>query len=578
MSSSMDDAITRVDTMNNFPNVMKNLGISTKDSQKAIDKMSKKLEGLPTTLDAGARAVQRFASKNEDVNKSTDMFLAFNNALLAGGASADIQASALEQVSQAYAKGRPDMVEWRSVLTAMPAQANQLGKAFGMTSEQLGTALREGDISMDQFMQKIMELNKKGVKGFDNFEVQARRATNGLRTNVINLKTALVRGMANAFNSLNESLQKSNLPTIQEMLLKMTKKITDAFKVVNKAISKINWKSVIKALKILIPIVAVLYSGFMAYKAVVGVLRAVAMAQMLLNSVMLLNPIGLFVAGIVMLIATFVILWKKCEGFRNFWIGLWNGIKTITIGVIDWFKELPENVSKIVDSIIDFLKNLPYYIGYMLGWIVGKIIVFHTKTIPNMIKSIIKWFTTLPEKIWKILILTITKVVEWKKNLTAKGKEAGTKLVKAVFNAIKTLPSKMLEIGKDIVKGLWNGIKGMKDWVTKKIKSFAKGVVDGMKKALGIHSPSKEFAIIGRYSIIGYQEGLEKMKPELDKAINGMFNLSPTMTGTMNNTISPNVNVVNNVNVETDPLGQVVSKIKTFSGGAKNDYNYGYGG
>ena len=578
MSSSMDDAITRVDTMNNFPNVMKNLGISTKDSQKAIDKMSKKLEGLPTTLDAGARAVQRFASKNEDVNKSTDMFLAFNNALLAGGASADIQASALEQVSQAYAKGRPDMVEWRSVLTAMPAQANQLGKAFGMTSEQLGTALREGDISMDQFMQKIMELNKKGVKGFDNFEVQARRATNGLRTNVINLKTALVRGMANAFNSLNESLQKSNLPTIQEMLLKMTKKITDAFKVVNKAISKINWKSVIKALKILIPIVAVLYSGFMAYKAVVGVLRAVAMAQMLLNSVMLLNPIGLFVAGIVMLIATFVILWKKCEGFRNFWIGLWNGIKTITIGVIDWFKELPENVSKIVDSIIDFLKNLPYYIGYMLGWIVGKIIVFHTKTIPNMIKSIIKWFTTLPEKIWKILILTITKVVEWKKNLTAKGKEAGTKLVKAVFNAIKTLPSKILEIGKDIVKGLWNGIKGMKDWVTKKIKSFAKGVVDGMKKALGIHSPSKEFAIIGRYSIIGYQEGLEKMKPELDKAINGMFNLSPTMTGTMNNTISPNVNVVNNVNVETDPLGQVVSKIKTFSGGAKNDYNYGYGG
>ena len=99
-----------------------------------------------------------------------------------------------------------------------------------------------------------------------------------------------------------------------------------------------------------------------------------------------------------------------------------------------------------------------------------------------------------------------------------------------------------------------------------------------MKKVLGIKSPSKEFAIIGKFSMLGYEEGLEKMKPQLDKAINGMFNLSPSMTGTMNNTLSPNVNVVNNVNVETDPLGQVVSKIKTFSGGAKNDYNYGYGG
>ena len=107
---------------------------------------------------------------------------------------------------------------------------------------------------------------------------------------------------------------------------------------------------------------------------------------------------------------------------------------------------------------------------------------------------------------------------------------------------------------------------------------MGKSIVKGLKSALGIHSPSKEFAIIGRFSMLGYQEGLEKMKPELDKAINGMFNLSPSMTGTMNNTMSPNVNVVNNVNVETDPLGQVVSKIKTFSGGAKNDYNYGYGG
>ena len=62
MTNNMDDAIKRVDTMNNFPNVMKNLGIGAEDAQKSINKMSEKLKGLPTSLDAGARAVQRFTS------------------------------------------------------------------------------------------------------------------------------------------------------------------------------------------------------------------------------------------------------------------------------------------------------------------------------------------------------------------------------------------------------------------------------------------------------------------------------------------------------------------------------------
>ena len=56
-----------------------------------------------------------------------------------------------------------------------------------------------------------------------------------------------------------------------------------------------------------------------------------------------------------------------------------------------------------------------------------------------------------------------------------------------------------------------------------------------------------------------------------------MFDLSPSMTGSMNNVLSPIVNVYSNVTVEQDPLGQMVNNIKTFSGGSKNDYNYGAG-
>jgi hypothetical protein len=79
-------------------------------------------------------------------------------------------------------------------------------------------------------------------------------------------------------------------------------------------------------------------------------------------------------------------------------------------------------------------------------------------------------------------------------------------------------------------------------------------------------------------NMTGLQEGMEGMQPEVQKTIDSLFDLNPNVIGNMNTHFSPNVVVNNNVNMETDPLGQTVSRIKTFSGGAKNDYNYGMGG
>ena len=55
------------------------------------------------------------------------------------------------------------------------------------------------------------------------------------------------------------------------------------------------------------------------------------------------------------------------------------------------------------------------------------------------------------------------------------------------------------------------------------------------------------------------------------------ISLSPNLYGNTSTNLSPNINVINNVNVEQDPLGQMVKNIKTFSGGSKNDFNYGMG-
>ena len=130
------------------------------------------------------------------------------------------------------------------------------------------------------------------------------------------------------------------------------------------------------------------------------------------------------------------------------------------------------------------------------------------------------------------------------------------------------------DIGKNLLMGLVNGIRNAKNWVINKIKGICNEILGAIKNFFGVHSPSVKFAWIGKMNMVGLQEGMENMQPDLQKTINGMFDLSPNIYGSASTHFSPNVNVIVNNNMKQDPLGQMVNDIKTFSGGSKNDYNY----
>lgn len=206
ITSNLGDAVTRLDTLNNYTKVMSNLGVASEDAEASMQKLSDKLIGLPTTLDDAVSSVQRFTSANGNVKASTDMFLALNNAILSGGASTEIQKTAMEQLSQSYARGKPDMMEWRSAMVAMPAQLKQVAQAMGYVSaDALGEDLRNGEVSMNDFMKTIVQLNNEGVNGFQSFEQQAKNSTGGVGTSITNVKTALTRGLADIMNAIGQS-------------------------------------------------------------------------------------------------------------------------------------------------------------------------------------------------------------------------------------------------------------------------------------------------------------------------------------------------------------------------------------
>lgn len=225
---TLDKGISRLDTLNNFPKIMENVGIDAASSARAIQRLSDGIDGLPTSLDAAASATQRFALQNGDVEESAELFIALNNAILAGGQSADMQASALEQVSQAYAKGKPDMAEWRTMTMSMGPALKMVAESWGMSTDEMGEALRNGDRSMDDFMQTLKQLNTEGVGDFKSLEEQASVSTDSIGTAMANVQNRMGKAWTTILDSIG-----------QERIAGAINKVSESFGVLAEAVAPI---------------------------------------------------------------------------------------------------------------------------------------------------------------------------------------------------------------------------------------------------------------------------------------------------------------------------------------------------
>jgi len=237
-------------------------------------------------------------------------------------------------------------------------------------------------------------------------------------------------------------------------------------------------------------------------------------------------------------------------------------IKSVLPGILTGAIEL-------VKGIIAILPDLITMIAEMLPTMLPEIVDAIVQIIPMLIEMLplfIKAGAQLLGAILEGIVRSIPSLLSGTKNVAS-----------SILGIFRELPGMLWDIGKNICLGLWNGIQGIKDWVISKVKSLGRSILKGLRDVLGIRSPSKEFAIIGKYSVLGYTDALQDMDREVKDQIVETFALSPELSPTSSMHFSPNIINNNYVDIKQDPLGQMVSNIKTFSGGAKNDYNYGAG-
>ncbi len=185
-------AIKRIDTLVAFPRVLQSLGASSDDAKKSTDKLSKSLQGLPTSLSDGAAGVQQLVTSGLSAEKATDAFLAVNNALLVSGqGTAQVQA-AFMQLNQALSRGSIQGQEWNTIASSMPTVLQALGKETGKSKEQLREMFRENPQAL---LDNIIRLNKQGGGGLASLDKQARQATGGIGTSFANMNNSIQRGM-----------------------------------------------------------------------------------------------------------------------------------------------------------------------------------------------------------------------------------------------------------------------------------------------------------------------------------------------------------------------------------------------
>lgn len=205
VTSSLGSAVDRADQMNNFPKVMKNLGYSATDAAASIKKISDALDGLPTTSSAMTGMVQQLAPLTSNLDEATDIALAFNNAMLAGGASTMEQENALTQYTQMLSAGKVDMQAWRSIQAAMPGQLNQVAEAMmgaGHNANDLYEAMKSGKFSFDDFNKAVMDLNQNGFGKYASFAQQAKDATQGIGTAMENVKNRVAKAVQKVIDAV----------------------------------------------------------------------------------------------------------------------------------------------------------------------------------------------------------------------------------------------------------------------------------------------------------------------------------------------------------------------------------------
>ena len=215
ITNNVQGAITRIDTLTNATRNFQNMGVKTSVVNTQMNNLKNAINGLPTSLDSAVSGVQLLTSSlNGNMPQSVSVFKALNDGILGFGGTTEQVTNSITQLSQAFSNGKIDAETWNSMIdSGLGPTLNAMAKQMGITTGALKSGLSDGSISVSQFNDALVNLDKNGGGGIASLYKIAQDSTSGIGTSMANAKTAVTRGVADMITAVNNGIKSLDITT-----------------------------------------------------------------------------------------------------------------------------------------------------------------------------------------------------------------------------------------------------------------------------------------------------------------------------------------------------------------------------
>jgi hypothetical protein len=256
-------------------------------------------------------------------------------------------------------------------------------------------------------------------------------------------------------------------------------------------------------------ILAPLIAAWAAYALIT---KTVAIAQAILNAVMLANPIVLIVVALVALAAALVIAYQRSATFRAILQGVWDFLKTwgpailaifmpvLGIPLLIWqhWSQIITFVTRAWNAVYAFIRRWgPLALAVLLPFIGIPLVIWqHWSQIAGFVS---RAFSAVSSTISRWASSTYHQVLGWVGNIVS--------AVTSLPGKIAAVAGRMASAGKSLMTALWNGLKSIASGAA----DLARGLVDAMKNGINdllglpLTVPRIKIGAFGHYVHIGGQ-------------------------------------------------------------------------
>ena len=301
--NGIDKSEDLLDTFNEYSTKFRDIGL---DAKQSLGLMSQGLKAGARDSDTVADALKEFAIRARDGSKtSADAYKAL-------GLDAEKMTARMAKGGKGASDGLQTVLDRLKAMKDPVAREAAAVGLFGTKAEDLGKSLFALDL-------------KTATQGMDDLagstERAGKAAYDNAATNFESFKRKLIEGFVGVVGG-------KAIPALTAMADWLGK--LGGFYERNRA-----WlEPIVVGLGTFAgAIIAIVY----AQKIWMATTAAVKGAWLALNASFAGSPIGLIIVAVLALVAVFIYLWTHCEWFRNFWKGLWEGIKSVALAIAHWF-------------------------------------------------------------------------------------------------------------------------------------------------------------------------------------------------------------------------------------------------